>query len=134
MQRDGTRIALIIRRLFCERCDCIHHELPDIIVPYKRHASKSIEAILKSGGSAEEDVFPGEANTIRRLRIWFALLREYFESCLEALKELHLRDLPLCTEIAALVPLKPDSLPAGWLARLVRILVNSGRWRQTRSA
>ncbi|MGB4509265.1 MAG: DUF6431 domain-containing protein, partial [Syntrophomonadaceae bacterium] len=30
----GERITLIIRRLRCVKCQRIHHELPDMLVPY----------------------------------------------------------------------------------------------------
>ncbi|WP_445349419.1 DUF6431 domain-containing protein [Desulforudis sp. DRI-14] len=32
----GDKIVLIIRRLGCVACHRIHHELPDMLVPYKR--------------------------------------------------------------------------------------------------
>ncbi len=34
LQGDGETIILIIRRLRCRNCRRIHHELPDILVPY----------------------------------------------------------------------------------------------------
>ena len=43
----GEKVKLVIRRLRCERCKRIHHELPDCIVPYKRHCSETIEAVIK---------------------------------------------------------------------------------------
>ena len=42
----GERIVLIIRRLKCKACGRVHHELPDILVPYKRYSSESIEAVI----------------------------------------------------------------------------------------
>ncbi|MEW5785724.1 MAG: DUF6431 domain-containing protein, partial [Bacillota bacterium] len=36
----GEREILIIRRLRCKNCKRVHHELPDIIVPYKRYNSE----------------------------------------------------------------------------------------------
>ncbi|WP_414672216.1 DUF6431 domain-containing protein [Lentibacillus sp.] len=31
---SGKRDNLIIRRLYCEKCKDIHHELPDVFIPY----------------------------------------------------------------------------------------------------
>ena len=42
----GEQIILIIRRLCCDNCKRVHHELPDILVPYKRYGSESIEAVI----------------------------------------------------------------------------------------
>ncbi|MCL6611609.1 MAG: DUF6431 domain-containing protein [Peptococcaceae bacterium] len=36
----GDTIVLVIRRLRCRNCGRLHHELPDILVPYKRYGSK----------------------------------------------------------------------------------------------
>ncbi|MGI6649770.1 MAG: DUF6431 domain-containing protein [Bacillota bacterium] len=41
----GNQNVLVIRRLRCRHCHRIHHELPDILVPYKRHSSESIESV-----------------------------------------------------------------------------------------
>ncbi|MGI6413412.1 MAG: DUF6431 domain-containing protein [Syntrophomonadaceae bacterium] len=42
----GEKRILIIRRLGCTQCRKIHHELPDKLVPYKRHVRDSIEAVV----------------------------------------------------------------------------------------
>ncbi|KUG05276.1 hypothetical protein ASZ90_017349 [hydrocarbon metagenome] len=46
IEGSGTKIVLIIRRLCCTECKRIHHELPDMLVPYKRHARESIETVV----------------------------------------------------------------------------------------
>ena len=33
----------VIRRLYCEKCECIYHELPNCLVPYKRYSTDVIE-------------------------------------------------------------------------------------------
>lgn len=136
IQSDGTGIKLIIRRLKCrsEHCGRIHHELPNLAVPYKRHEAETIEQIIASPDETEA-THPCEASTVYRIKVWFSLLREYLESSIQALKELYRNDAVLYEELSALLPLR-DAYQgkAGWLKRLVRILVNSGRWQQTRSA
>ena len=116
----------MIRRLRCVHCKRIHHELPDCVIPYKRYESKVFEEIIE-----EKDVppsYPCEESTAKRIKLWFYLLREYFESSLTALRTLYSIDIPMSFEL----PPK-EKQPDGWLRRLVRILVNSGRYMQTRS-
>ena len=43
---SGEYHTLIIRRLRCKDCNKIHHELPDILIPYKRHCVNTIEKIV----------------------------------------------------------------------------------------
>ena len=128
---DGKLLHLIIRRLYCDNCQKIHHELPDIIVPHKHYAADVIEKILKGNSLG---CFPGEGSTAIRLRAWFMLLREYFEQSIKALKFIHKESRRLTNELSSLIPLNPTKLAAGWLKHLVRILVNSSRWQQTRFA
>ena len=118
--------------MFCENCRRIHHELPGTIVPYKRYSAEVVEEILS--GQEKEPSYPCETSTALHIRNWFSLLRDYLESVIEALKLLYKNDLPLLAALEQLQPLKPSLLPAGWLKSLVRIVVNSGRWVQTRSA
>ena len=130
-ESDGKQSVLIIRRLRCEHCRRIHHELPDSIVPYKRYSADAIEEIL---AERKEEIYPCETSTALRLRYWFSLLREYFEKALCAIRYRHRQDEVIWQELSVLMPLMPASLAAGWLKSIVRILVNSGFWLQTRSA
>ena len=130
-EADGGQSILIIRRLRCEQCCRIHHELPDAVVPYKRYCSETVEEILSDKDSS---TYPCENSTAARLRTWFLLLREYCESALAAIMLLHKQDRRLEEELSALIPLDPAALPAGWLKKVVRALVGAGFWQQTRSA
>lgn len=128
-KQDGSSCHLIIRRLQCQDCHRINHELPDLVVPYKRYESDTIAAALTGAETAIQDCCPCESGTILRWKLWFFLLRDYLEGSVRALMELwH------CGSFIQL-PLYPVSHQAdGWLKVLVRNLINSGRWRQTRSA
>jgi len=66
-QADGTRIILLIRRFYCDPCHRVHHELPDIVVPYKRHGAKAIESVINKD---EEIPVIMEESTIKRLQNW----------------------------------------------------------------
>jgi len=127
-KQDGSKQVLIIRRLQCKQCEVLHHELPDVIVPYKRFESDAIESVLIADNS-DSTAFPGEERTFQRLKRWFYSLHEYFEGSIRAIEErialAHRIELPL-------YPLKRQT--TGWLKSLVRHLVNSHLWLQTRSA
>lgn len=127
-RQDGSVILMIIRRLKCTSCGKISHELPDIVVPYKRHESAAISQALEEQVSSRQES-DCEDSTIRRWKLWFFLLRDYLEGTVRALMELwH------CPAFVRL-PLYPLECQAdGWLKILVRNLVNSGRWPHTRSA
>lgn len=129
LRQDGSECGLIIRRLRCTSCEKISHELPDMVVPYKRYETDAVAEALEEELPFEESSCPAELSTIRRWKLWFFLLCEYFESTVQALMEL------LGIQAFVRLPLYPLSRQSdGWLAVLVRNLVNSGRWRQTRSA
>lgn len=131
---SGSRIVLVIRRLRCDSCRRIHHELPDFIVPYKHYSAEVIENILKEAKKTADFYSPCENSTVRRTIQWFSLLLSYLEAAVQSLIEMNRHNSILVNELSSLLPLKPKSLPAGWLPRLVRALVNSGRWLQTRLA
>jgi transposase len=43
---DKEKTRLVIRRLICDKCHKLHSELPDMVVPYKRHGRETVEAIV----------------------------------------------------------------------------------------
>ncbi|HVI41445.1 MAG TPA: DUF6431 domain-containing protein [Anaerovoracaceae bacterium] len=134
LEENGEKKILKIRRLWCSRCSRIHHELPDIIVPYKRYSSETIENIL-SEKAEHTDSCPCELSTEKRIKLWFFLLKEYFESAMEATKALYDYDTEIVSMISLLLPFSNyRHFPAGWLKVLVRLLINSNRWLHTRFA
>jgi len=130
-QKATRPITLVIRRMRCTHCGRIHHELPDILLPYKRYASSVVEKCI----SNRSDSFPCEEITLRRWKCWFFFLEQYLEACMSALRMIHAHNQHIHREISTLHPLKNRSThPAGWLRSLVRIIANSNRWPHTRSA
>jgi|BioPla2DNA2_1021312.scaffolds.fasta_scaffold03183_14 hypothetical protein len=130
LQGDGETIILIIRRLRCRNCRRIHHELPDILVPYKRYTGTVIEAIVDD--TATEVCC--ENSSIFRIKRWFAEISEYIAGCLSAIAarlglETKLKSGPARQRIKDLV-----GEATGWLARVVRTMVNTNNWVQTRLA
>jgi hypothetical protein len=130
----GEAVDLIIRRLRCQDCHKIHHELPDILVPYKRHASESIEAVVVGDG----DSVAADESTIRCWRRWFAEMASYLFGCLKSIAIRHgmgFAETPSQGPESALLGIwhYVGGAP-GWLARVVRSVANSNLWLHTRSA
>jgi hypothetical protein len=108
---DGSIVTLIIRRLQCANCRKIHHELPDMLVPYKRHGAETIERIIEN----ESDSTCCEDSTIRKIKAWWAAMLLFFQSVPE---------LEKCkTSLSS--PIK--------LRAAVRAAANARLWQHTRS-
>jgi len=110
----GDKQTLIIRRLRCKDCLVIHHELPDILIPYKRHCADTIENVI----SGETDDVYCERHTMQRIMMWWATCKLYFESVLTSLRE----------KYGVVFSSKPAP------REIVRAVVNANLWVHTRSA
>lgn len=127
---------LVIRRLYCETCHRVHHELPDKLVPYKRYCSSSIESVI--GHETNILDVAADESTIHRWYDWFSGLLQYWINCLASIR-LRL-GIGTVEDWERLLPLSLQKLflhvgsAAGWLARTVRPVVNAKLWVQTRSA
>jgi hypothetical protein len=132
----GEHRLLIIRRLRCTQCRKIHHELLDCVVPYKRYESACIEQAV-SEPEVLSTVAADDA-TLQRWKKWFQEQTTYLLGCLRSIAIRFLQD-----------PVKKLSAPSqsvhhrighyvgdapGWLARVVRPVVNSNLWLHTRFA
>jgi hypothetical protein len=79
---EGNKNILIIRRLRCQHCGGIHHELPDILVPYKRYSSECIETVISMN---EPISVPADDSTLLRWRNWFSKISFHFLGCLQSI-------------------------------------------------
>ena len=111
---DGNKEKLSIRRLRCSLCRKIHHELPDCVIPYKRHCVETIENIITGN---TEDICC-DFVTEHRIRSWWMTIKLYFEKILASLK------------IKYGVELSANTAPR----EIIRALVNLNLWVHTRSA
>jgi len=111
---SGDYHTLIIRRLRCRGCNKIHHELPDKVIPYKRHCSDTIENII----AGEVSGLPCEESTVRRINNWWAACLLYFENVLVSLR----------AKYGVVFSLRPAP------KEIVRAVVNASLWVHTRSA
>ena len=73
---------LLIRRLYCENCHKIHHEIPDCLVPYKRYEADVIEGAIEGKPANELGV---SDNAVYRFRCWWGAVETYFSDILEML-------------------------------------------------
>lgn len=131
----GDTIILVIRRLRCCHCSRLHHELPDILVPYKHYGSESVEAVVTPKSVL---TVTADESTIRRWRSWFSELADYLSGCLKSISIRYGREsvekdphLPKST-LQKLWHHVGDA--PGWLARIVRPVANLNLWVHTRFA
>jgi hypothetical protein len=110
---DGKRILLIIRRLLCPRCGRLHHELPDCVVPYKRHCAETFDSII----SGKPESAPCEERTLWRILAWWRVVGQYFLRVLKA----------LCEKYGTTYPAAPA------FKETVRAAANSNNWIFARS-
>jgi hypothetical protein len=120
--------------LRCKVCKRVHHELPDLLVPYKRFSSKSIESVIVDDKAAP---VPADESTLSRWRSWFRESVSHFSGCLTsiAIKFGKSSVSDSFRKMSLLQRLWHHVGDAeGWLARVVRSVVNSNNWLHTRSA
>ncbi|KPV43866.1 DUF6431 domain-containing protein [Alicyclobacillus ferrooxydans] len=133
IQGSGSKAKIIIRRLRCLDCRKIHHELPNFLVPYRRHEAQVIEdAVMDKAAPAGV-----EESTIRRWRQWFEVFAPYAAGCLESIAH----RFQWTVESASALPQtalhrigRIVGSERGWLERIVRPIANLHLWVHTRSA
>jgi hypothetical protein len=135
VKTNGNTVRIVIRRLRCneEKCNRIHHELPNTLVPYKRHCSLTIERAVTGIGLS---TIYADISAVRRIRIWFRERLDYIygellhaRSRLEGFSEQYIKN-PSVSKLKRIHNLVGSS--PGWLKQVVRILVNNSRWLHTR--
>ena len=82
IQTDGSKKVLLIHRLQCAQCEKIHHLLPDILIPYKRHCAETVLNIID--GNLKDVIC--DDSTIHRIRAWWNALSVYFMGIIGSLK------------------------------------------------
>jgi hypothetical protein len=113
---NNNKETIVIRRLCCNGCKKIHHELPDILIPYKRHCRETIEKILSENRKEVEEVECDES-TVQKIKAWWSSMQLYFSSVMQSLSEK--------LEMKFTEPLK--------VREIVRAVANSHLWIHTRS-
>jgi DNA-directed RNA polymerase subunit RPC12/RpoP len=111
---DEIKKTLNIRRYRCVSCKKIHHELPDILIPYKRHCADTIEKVINDKAH-EVNV---EENTSRKIISWWKALFSYLINILNTLS------------VKYQVTYEQDLAPR----KIIRVAVNANMCPHTRSA
>lgn len=130
LDSKGERLTIVIRRLRCLSCKRIHHELPDILVPYKRYLSKCIESIIE-GKIAK---IACESSTITRLRSWFKSMENHIKRSLASIMARAYARIKVGNNTALEAIKIYVGKGPGWLSRAVQIVVNTNNWVHTRLA
>ncbi len=127
--------VLRIRRLQCKSCLKIHHELPDLLIPYKLHAAAIIEAALEETETVlVTQAVPVETSTHRRWKVWFDGITCHLLGALHTMERKEtMEKTPLIGTALQRFRKYVGSAP-GWLSRIVQSLVKKNLWVQTRSA
>ena len=139
--KAGEKNNYNIRVLKCVNKTCpttYHRELPDIIIPYRRYDTESIEEAIARGNT--EITVAADESTIRRWRKWFdknainimmaltSVIAVIDGNAKSSSLELRSDKNPIQTIKRTVVR------KAKWLNEAVRILVNSSKWVFNRSA
>jgi len=130
----GEQITLRIRRMRCT-CGKIHHELPDMLVPYKRYEAACIEKVVSDSADSREIAI--DEATVYRWKAWFKGRVTYWVGCLVSIAmrfklPVEVRSLPSQSVHQRIGHLVGHA--DGWLKRIVRPVVNANLWGYTRSA
>jgi hypothetical protein len=110
---DGEIETYVIRRLRCVDCQKIHHELPDILIPYKRHCAETMENVLVG----RDDICCDFA-TEYRVKAWWAAFLLYFER------------VKVSLQMKYAMAFSEDMTPR----EKVRAVTNANLWAHTRTA
>ena len=135
--KDGRPAVLSLRRLRCQQCRKIHHELPDVLIPYLRSESQVVEAVIDEasieGHPAEKALSALELTGLNRWKQWYFKRLHHFVGALESIV---FRYKLTCESDGHLE--SKSSLSrwvgsgSGWLARTVRVIANANLWPHTR--
>jgi hypothetical protein len=130
----GAQFTYVIRRLRCKGCERIHHELPDLLVPYKRYESACLESVVSE--RQVSDVAADESS-LYRWRVWFEKCWQYWVNCLSTIASrtgnpVEALSVPPSSALQWIGRYVGQDV--GWLAKVVRPIVNSQLWVHTRFA
>jgi hypothetical protein len=122
----GNKKTIILRRLRCTNCQKIHLELPDFLVPYKRHCESTVEQCIDT--PKQDCCACCEESTVYKIKKWFKNMTSRFEDCLRMRRA----RFPLPNDSPGQPKVEPRQ-GVGWLKNLVWDLVNHYLWPYTRS-
>jgi len=119
-QNNGKAEHIKIHRLYCSKCDCLHNELPDCLVPYKHYGAEVVENVLDEVSTPEDlstEDYPCEA-TMMRWKAWWESNRIRACGILASMRKRYHMPLPSLSD--------RRSLGSGWLCEILHMICNSG--------
>ena len=125
----GDKYFLIIRRLKCMGCSCVHTELPDCLAPYKHYEIEVIENVIDEMITAEnlEEDYPCES-TMSRWKNWISKntsnINGHMKSLGYRVLDLGIELLRATSSILELLQNEGE----GWLGIILRVIYNSGHF------
>lgn len=124
---SGKRKKIYINRCYCKKCNKIHHELIDILVPYKLKTSDVIEQCVDAKDPYE--ITSCDSSTVYRIKRWFRNIKQDLTnrliSCLKQYPAIEESEIP---------SLQDNHRQKGWLKKTVLVLVNFFNWPPTHFA
>jgi len=123
--------------LCCENCKSIHHEIPDILTPYKHYETGTIENAVTA--STPEEIATGvEESTLRRWKAWYERVRSLYGQCIDSLKVQLNPEPRVGPSVATLSAHQKDGHQGGKksppLVQMVRVITNGNFWGSTQLA
>jgi len=119
-----------VRKCTNEGCHKKHRLIPDDQVPYKHYEEALIEKVIKDELTEEEmlkaEDYPCD-ETKKRWKVWAEQLKRNAEAHMRLLliKLLNLTDLLYLEDVSLLSGIQ-ERIPRGWLAAIIRVMVNFG--------
>lgn len=118
---EGIKQWHKIRRLKCNKCNAIHRELPNYMMPYKHYESGIIETVIDEKPSD----CAAENSTFFRWRCWFAKICGLLESHLTAIR-MAIRRIHTSLVASTSVLKEMREFGSGWLANAMHMTINAG--------
>ena len=127
------RRVYVIRRLKCRKCETLHRELPDILVPYKHYAAEVVSGVLEGCITSEDEdcaEYPCQT-TMYRWQRWLAANRLRMDGHLKSVgyRLLGFSEELLKSGMSLLETLRSSNQE--WLEIILRFLYNSGGFLET---
>ena len=130
-EAGGKKSWFAINRLKCtnEKCQRLHNELPDCMIPYKHYGSDIIEDVVDEVIGADDpgtENYPCEA-TMKHWKWWIsqneANINGQMRSMLHHLLDL---DIGFLKSRESLLKELREQISPGWLSVVTRFIYNSG--------
>lgn len=112
----------------CDRCDCLHTALPDILTPHKHYETDVISGVLDDVITADDldsENYPCK-KTMERWHHWFMANRLYINGKLkgDGYRRLGFSEELLLSEVSLLDELR--LIRQDWLESILRFIYNLG--------